>query len=124
MSSERKTANATRLVSLADEEGVKEILAATVLDLWKVVNNLTREGCTKSDPRFRGPGVQIRASMEERACPYPFGVSSVGDSSAYRIWSGFHPHAVASHLERFFVPVARVQPCWDLVFGKELLICG
>ena len=42
MSSERKTANAARLVSLADEEGVKDILAATVLDLWKVVNNLTR----------------------------------------------------------------------------------
>jgi hypothetical protein len=29
-------------VSLADEEGVKEILAETVLDLWRVVNNLTR----------------------------------------------------------------------------------
>jgi uncharacterized protein (TIGR00730 family) len=42
MSSERKMANATRLVSLADEEGVKEVLAATVLDLWRVVNNLTR----------------------------------------------------------------------------------
>ena len=42
MSSEPKVANASRLVSLADEEGVKEILAATVLDLWKVVNNLTR----------------------------------------------------------------------------------
>ena len=42
MSSESKAANAARLVSLADEEGVKDILAATVLDLWKVVNNLTR----------------------------------------------------------------------------------
>ena len=31
-----------RLVSLTDEEAVKEILAASVLDLWKVVNNLTR----------------------------------------------------------------------------------
>jgi uncharacterized protein (TIGR00730 family) len=35
-------ANAARLVSLADEEAVREILVATVLDLWKVVNNLTR----------------------------------------------------------------------------------
>src|SRR5262245_50151256 len=34
--------SAGRLVSLADEEGVREILAATVLDLWRVVNNLTR----------------------------------------------------------------------------------
>ena len=35
-------ANAARMVSLADEEAVREILVATVLDLWKVVNNLTR----------------------------------------------------------------------------------
>src|SRR5262245_58975861 len=35
-------ADRTRLVSLADEEAVKDILATTVLDLWKVVNNLTR----------------------------------------------------------------------------------
>ena len=42
MSSDSNAANAARLVSLADEEAVKEILAATVLDLWKVVNNLTR----------------------------------------------------------------------------------
>ena len=52
MSSEPKVANASRLVSLADEEGVKEILAATVLDLWKVVNNLTRLRPTKRD-RYR-----------------------------------------------------------------------
>lgn len=31
-----------RVVSLNDEEAVREILASTVLDLWKVVNNLTR----------------------------------------------------------------------------------
>ena len=36
------TASAARLVSLADEEAVKDILTTTVLDLWKVVNNLTR----------------------------------------------------------------------------------
>ena len=41
MSSEPK-AGAARIVSLGDEEAVKEVLAATVLDLWKVVNNLTR----------------------------------------------------------------------------------
>jgi uncharacterized protein (TIGR00730 family) len=29
-------------VSLADEEGVKQILAGTILGLWEVVNNLTR----------------------------------------------------------------------------------
>jgi len=35
-------ANAARLVSLADEEAVRQILVTTVFDLWKVVNNLTR----------------------------------------------------------------------------------
>ena len=29
-------------VSLADEEGVKQILVNTVFDLWDIVNNLTR----------------------------------------------------------------------------------
>jgi uncharacterized protein (TIGR00730 family) len=52
MSSERTAANATRFVSLADEQGVKEILAATVLDLWKVVNNLTRLRPSKHE-RYR-----------------------------------------------------------------------
>jgi uncharacterized protein (TIGR00730 family) len=32
----------TGLVSLADEEGVKQILADAVMDLWGVVNNLSR----------------------------------------------------------------------------------
>ena len=31
-----------RIVSLGDEEAVRQILSTTVLDLWKVVNNLTR----------------------------------------------------------------------------------
>ena len=31
-----------RLVSLSDEKAVQEILGTTVLNLWKVVNNLTR----------------------------------------------------------------------------------
>jgi hypothetical protein len=30
------------MVSLADEEGVKEILGSTVMSLWEIVNNLTR----------------------------------------------------------------------------------
>jgi len=42
----------TRVVSLADEEAVKQILATTVLDLWKVVNNLTRLRPSKRD-RYR-----------------------------------------------------------------------
>lgn len=32
----------SEVVSLSDEAGVKEILTETVLDLWKIVNNLTR----------------------------------------------------------------------------------
>src|SRR5262245_63284340 len=40
------------LVSLADEEAVKEILRTTVLNLWKVVNTLTRLRPSKRE-RYR-----------------------------------------------------------------------
>jgi hypothetical protein len=46
------TATAARVVSLADEDAVKDILATTVLDLWKVVNNLTRLRPSKHE-RYR-----------------------------------------------------------------------
>jgi uncharacterized protein (TIGR00730 family) len=42
MTNSPKGPEKARTVSLADEDAVREILAATVLDLWKVVNNLTR----------------------------------------------------------------------------------
>src|SRR5947199_7959802 len=40
------------LVSLADEEGVKQILVGTALGLWEVVNNLTRLKPSKRE-RYR-----------------------------------------------------------------------
>jgi len=52
MSSDAKGTDGARLVSLDDEEAVKEILAATVLNLWKVVNNLTRLRPSKRE-RYR-----------------------------------------------------------------------
>jgi uncharacterized protein (TIGR00730 family) len=52
MSSAPNESDATRIVSLADEEAVKEILVSTVLDLWKVVNNLTRLRPSKHE-RYR-----------------------------------------------------------------------
>jgi uncharacterized protein (TIGR00730 family) len=52
MSSAPKGSDGARLVSLADEEAVKEILGTTVLDLWKVVNNLTRLRPSKRE-RYR-----------------------------------------------------------------------
>jgi hypothetical protein len=36
------SASDSRTVSLADEDSVKQVLVGTVLDLWKIVNNLTR----------------------------------------------------------------------------------
>jgi uncharacterized protein (TIGR00730 family) len=42
MSSAPQPSEASRLVSLSDEDAVQEILRTTVLDLWKVVNALTR----------------------------------------------------------------------------------
>jgi len=52
MSSVSKATDGTRLVSLSDEEAVREILANSVLDLWKVVNNLTRLRPSKQE-RYR-----------------------------------------------------------------------
>jgi uncharacterized protein (TIGR00730 family) len=42
MSSVQPEPDRSRMVSLADEEGVREILSSTILSLWEVVNNLTR----------------------------------------------------------------------------------
>jgi len=42
----------TRIVSLGDEDAVKELIGATVLDLWKAVNNLTRLRPSKRE-RYR-----------------------------------------------------------------------
>ena len=42
MSNRPEGSNGARLVSLSDEKAVQEILGTTVLNLWKVVNNLTR----------------------------------------------------------------------------------
>jgi uncharacterized protein (TIGR00730 family) len=52
MSTMPSESNTARLVSLSDEEAVKEIIATTVLDLWKVVNNLTRLRPSKRE-RYR-----------------------------------------------------------------------
>ena len=52
MSDDSKESSQARLVSLSDEEAVKEIISATVLNLWKVVNNLTRLRPSKRE-RYR-----------------------------------------------------------------------
>jgi uncharacterized protein (TIGR00730 family) len=52
MSSAREGSDGTRLISLADEESVAEVLRATILNLWKVVNNLTRLRRSKNE-RYR-----------------------------------------------------------------------
>ncbi len=52
MSTAQTPPQVSQSVSLSDEEGVKEILADTVLRLWDVVNNLTRLKPTKHE-RFR-----------------------------------------------------------------------
>ena len=52
MSMAPKGPEKSRVVSLSDEEAVKDVLATTVLDLWKVVNNLTRLRPSKRE-RYR-----------------------------------------------------------------------
>ena len=49
---DRTQVNESRMVSLADEDAVKDLLVTSVLDLWKVVNNLTRLKPSKRD-RYR-----------------------------------------------------------------------
>ena len=67
MSATPKTADAARMVSLAEEDAVKEILAATVLDLWKVVNNLTRLRLLEK-ARFNEVPQQYPAHLPVEAC--------------------------------------------------------
>ena len=52
MSSAQSGPNDTRLVSLADEKKVEEILGETVLGLWRIVNTLTRLRPSKRE-RYR-----------------------------------------------------------------------
>jgi hypothetical protein len=66
----------SRLVSLADEEAVKEILSATVMGLWEIVNNLTRRRPSKRE-RYR---VAIFGSA--RAQPGSFVYEEVKRASA------------------------------------------
>ncbi len=52
MSTPESVAKGAQPVSLADEEGVKDILVGTVLGLWEIVNNLTRLRPSQRD-RYR-----------------------------------------------------------------------
>jgi uncharacterized protein (TIGR00730 family) len=52
MSSEQSRPDGQQLVSLADEEAVKEILSGTIMGLWELVNNLTRLRPSRRD-RYR-----------------------------------------------------------------------
>jgi uncharacterized protein (TIGR00730 family) len=52
MSSPQNASDRSRLVSLADEEAVREILATSIMSLWDVVNELTRLRPSKRE-RYR-----------------------------------------------------------------------
>jgi uncharacterized protein (TIGR00730 family) len=68
-----KTSN---VISLGDEEGVKQVLVSSVLGLWEVVNNLTRLRPTRFD-RYR---VTIFGSA--RARPGTFGYEETKRAAA------------------------------------------
>src|ERR1044071_5391867 len=76
MSSEVTGKAAHGLVSLSEEEAVKEILGKAVLDLWKVVNTLTRLRPSKRE-RYR---VAICGSA--RAAPGTFVYDEVKRAAA------------------------------------------
>jgi uncharacterized protein (TIGR00730 family) len=52
MSSASPGSDASRFISLADEDAVRDLLKSTILDLWKVVNTLTRLRPSKHE-RYR-----------------------------------------------------------------------
>src|SRR5262249_11859350 len=52
MSAQEPVTKSPPTVSLADEEGVKQVLVSTVLGLWEAVNNLTRLRPSRRD-RYR-----------------------------------------------------------------------
>jgi len=52
MSSSQRGIDPNRMVSLADEEAVKQVLSASVMGLWEVVNTLTRLRPSKRE-RYR-----------------------------------------------------------------------
>ena len=52
MRTPESVAKGSQTVSLADEEGVKDILVSTVFGLWDIVNNLTRLRPSKRE-RYR-----------------------------------------------------------------------
>jgi uncharacterized protein (TIGR00730 family) len=52
MSAPEQASHRPQTVSLADEEGVKQVLVSTVLGLWEIVNNLTRLRPSKQE-RYR-----------------------------------------------------------------------
>ena len=60
--------NNSQMVSLADEEAVKQILVSTVLGLWDIVNNLTRLRPSKRE-RYR---VTIFGSARAKATSYVY----------------------------------------------------
>jgi len=67
MSENDFTAQKSNVVSLADEERVKQVLVNSILGLWDVVNNLTQ---LKPSKRERYVGLRSlvrRASRRERS---------------------------------------------------------
>jgi uncharacterized protein (TIGR00730 family) len=52
MTNEQSARNSSQAVSLADEEGVKDVLSRTIFGLWDIVNDLTRLRPTKRE-RYR-----------------------------------------------------------------------
>ena len=75
MGTEESVQKGSQTVSLADEEGVKDILVGTVLGLWEIVNNLTRLRPSKRE-RYRvtifgsaraQPGTYVYTEVERLA---------------------------------------------------------
>jgi hypothetical protein len=69
MSTPESMTKGSGVVSLADEEGVKDVLVSTVFGLWEIVNNLTRIRPSKRE-RYR---VTIFGSARAQPGTYVYG---------------------------------------------------
>ena len=76
MSKDQQPVQSQPFVTLADEDGVKEIISTAVMGLWDIVNNLSRLRPTKRE-RYR---VAIFGSA--RAKPGTFAYEEVKRSAA------------------------------------------
>ena len=66
MNPENALPKGPQIVSLADEEGVKQILVRTIFGLWEIVNDLTRLRPSQRERCYSGNDLWLSAASQGR----------------------------------------------------------